>query len=67
MNYQDWIDAKRFTMHYEVICILPNGDTLQYKSSREVESESEADRLITEWNRLATITRNVRYSYGRLS
>ena len=67
MKYQDWYDAKKFTMHYEVICEFPNGDTLQYKGKREVISEREADWLIEEWNRLAQITKNIKYSYRRLS
>ena len=67
MSYQDWLDQNGFTMHYEVIAIMPDGSVLQTQKSRKVASNKQADDLINEWNRLAKITQNVKYSYRRLS
>lgn len=67
MNYQDWLTQNGFTMQYECVGKLPDESTFQVKKQINVSSDKEADALITEWNRLATLTKIVTYSYRRLS
>lgn len=54
-------------MSYECIGTLPDGSVFQVKKTITVASEKEANALITEWNRLATLTKEIKYSYRRLS
>lgn len=55
------------TMFYECVGTLPDGSVFQVQKSVVVQSEKEANSLIEEWNRIAKITKEVKYSYRRLS
>lgn len=65
--WNDWTNPNEVIMTYECTGQLPDGSVFQVKNTVRCANEKDADEKINEWNRLATITKGIKYSYRRLS
>lgn len=66
ITYAKWLESQQVTMFYEVTGKLPDGTVFQVQKKVVCENEKAANDLITEWNRLAGLTKEINYYYRRL-
>ena len=65
--WNDWTNPNEVTMTYECLGELPDGSIFQVQNTIRCANEKDANEKIDEWNRLAKITKGIKYSYRRLS
>lgn len=65
--WNNWTNPSEVTMTYECLGKLPDGTIFQVQNTIICQNEKDANDKINEWNRLATITKEIKYSYRRLS